>query len=140
MHGRDPFELNAQLAADTFEVGRLALCRVLLMNDARFPWLILVPQRNGLVDLIDLKAGDYQTVMSEIRQACTALREAFSPDKLNVSALGNVVPQLHVHVIARFRTDAAWPRPVWGGPPAPPYEPPAAVKRINDLRAALRLA
>jgi len=137
---REPFELHPQLAADSFEIGRLALSRVLLMNDSRFPWLILVPQRAGLVDLIDLKNSDYATCMGEIRRACEALREAFAPDKLNVAALGNVVPQLHVHAIARFRSDAAWPRPVWGGPPAPPYEPPAAVKRINDLRAALRLA
>jgi len=139
MRSREPFELNAQLSADSFEVGRLSLCRVLLMNDSRFPWLILVPQRAGLVDLIDLKNSDYATCMNEVRQASEALREAFNPDKLNVAALGNVVPQLHVHVIARFRTDAAWPRPVWGGPPAPPYAPEAAVKRINDLRAALRL-
>ena len=133
------FALHQQLAADTFEVGRLPLSRVLLMNDSRFPWLILVPERADLVDLVDLKPVDHAQLTDEIRRASLALRTTFSPDKLNVAALGNVVPQLHVHVIARFRNDAAWPRPVWGGPPAPPYEAAAAVKRINDLRAALRI-
>jgi diadenosine tetraphosphate (Ap4A) HIT family hydrolase len=139
MSAKPGFALHPQLAADTFEIGKLALSRVLLMNDARFPWLILVPERPDLVDLIDLRATDHARLTDEIRLASTALRTVFRPDKLNVAALGNMVPQLHVHVIARFRTDAAWPRPVWGGPPAPPYEAAAAVKRINDLRGALRL-
>ena len=133
------FVLHPQLATDTFEVGRLPLSRVLLMNDARYPWLILVPERPELVELVDLVPADHAQLTDEIRRASLALRAAFRPDKLNVAALGNVVPQLHVHVIARFRTDAAWPRPVWGGPPAPPYEAAAAVRRIQDLRAALRL-
>lgn len=139
MAARAPFDLHPQLAADTFEVGRLELCRVLLMNDVRFPWLILVPQRAGLVELIDLRIGEHHRLADEIRAASLALREVFQPDKLNVAALGNQVPQLHVHVIARFRADPAWPRPVWGVGPAPPYDPAQAVKRINDLRAALRL-
>lgn len=139
MKAKPAFVLHPQLAADTFEIGRLALSRVLLMNDSRFPWLILVPERADLVDLIDLRVTDHARLTDEIRLVSTALREAFRPDKLNVAALGNMVPQLHVHVIARFRNDAAWPRPVWGGAPAPPYEAAAAVKRINDLRAALRL-
>lgn len=136
---RAGFALHPQLAADTFEIGRLELSRVLLMNDARFPWLILVPERSDLTELVDLRPGELHRLSDEIRRASLGLRELFRPDKLNVAALGNMVPQLHVHVIARFRTDAAWPRPVWGGPPAPPYPAAAAVKRINDLRAALRL-
>lgn len=136
---KQAFELHPQLLADTFEVGRMTLSRVLLMNDARYPWLMLVPQRHGLVELTDLRAADYHTLMDEVRRACQGLQELLQPDKINVAALGNIVAQLHVHVIARRRDDAAWPRPVWGGPPAPPYSAEAAVKRINDLRAALRL-
>ena len=139
MRTKPPFALHPQLAADTFEIGRLELSRVLLMNDSRYPWLILVPEKPDLVELVDLGNTDLSRLTSEIRRASLALRECFSPDKLNVAALGNMVPQLHVHVIARFRNDSAWPRPVWGGPPAPPYVAAAAVKRINDLRGALRL-
>lgn len=134
-----PFVLAPQLDADTFEVGDLALSRVLLMNDARFPWVILVPRRSGASELVDLAPADHRALTDEIRQTSTALRELFRPDKLNVAALGNMVPQLHVHVIARFRHDAAWPAPVWGTRPAPPYTAEAAVKRVNDLRAALRM-
>ncbi len=134
------FALHPQLAADTFEIGRFELSRVLLMNDARYPWLILVPERAELVELVDLRPAELHRLSDEIRSASLALRELFAPDKLNVAALGNMVPQLHVHVIARFKHDATWPRPVWGGPPAPPYPAGAAVKRINDLRGALRFA
>jgi len=134
------FALHPQLAADTFEIGRFELSRVLLMNDARYPWLILVPERAELVELVDLRPAELHRLSDEIRSASLALRELFAPDKLNVAALGNMVPQLHVHVIARFKHDATWPRPVWGGPPAPPYPAAAAVKRINDLRGALRFA
>jgi diadenosine tetraphosphate (Ap4A) HIT family hydrolase len=139
VRSKAPFVLHPQLAADTFEIGRLELSRVLLMNDSRFPWLILVPEKPDLVELVDLGNTDLSRLAGEIRRASLALRECFAPDKLNVAALGNMVPQLHVHVIARFRNDSAWPRPVWGGPPAPPYPAAAAVKRINDLRGALRL-
>lgn len=139
MRTKAPFALHPQLAADTFDIGRLELSRVLLMNDSRYPWLILVPEKPDLVELVDLGNTDLSRLVSEIRRASLALRELFAPDKLNVAALGNMVPQLHVHVIARFRNDSAWPRPVWGGPPAPPYAAAAAVKRINELRAALRL-
>ena len=139
MRTKPPFALHPQLAADTFEIGRLELSRVLLMNDSRYPWLILVPEKPDLVELVDLGNTDLSRLTGEIRRTSLALRECFSPDKLNVAALGNMVPQLHVHVIARFRNDSAWPRPVWGGPPAPPYPAAAAVKRINDLRGALRL-
>ena len=136
---REPFVLHPRLAGDTFEIGRLELCRVLLMNDSRYPWLILVPERGELVELVDLTATEHHRLTDEIRAVSIGLRELFKPDKLNVAALGNMVPQLHVHVIARFKTDDAWPRPVWGGLPAPPYEAAQAVKRVNDLRAALRL-
>ncbi len=95
------FALHAQLAADTVAVGDLALCSVLLMDDARFPWLILVPRRPDLTELTDLRPEDAATLMEEIRLSCGVLAGLAKPDKLNVAALGNAVPQLHVHVIAR---------------------------------------
>lgn len=133
------FELHSRLAADTGEVARLPLCRVLLMNDARYPWLILVPRRAGLVEFLQLDREDCAALDAELRLCALALMELHRPHKLNVAALGNVVRQFHVHVVARFEGDAAWPRPVWGGPPAPPYAAAEAVARVKDLRAALRL-
>jgi diadenosine tetraphosphate (Ap4A) HIT family hydrolase len=119
------FDLDPRLAADTVELARWKLCRVLLMNDANYPWLILVPQRPGLRDLDEVGGADRATLADEIDRACAALRAMFTPHKLNVAALGNAVPQLHVHVIARQTTDPAWPKPVWGVVPATPYTPEA---------------
>jgi diadenosine tetraphosphate (Ap4A) HIT family hydrolase len=109
-----PFELHPGLAADTVEVTRLPLCRVLLMNDRRYPWLILVPEREGKREICDLSIEDRAVLIEEIAQAQEVLIRLFQPDKLNVGALGNVVFQLHVHVIARFRSDFAGASPVWG--------------------------
>lgn len=117
------FALDSTLAADTVAVGELGLCRALLMNDRRFPWLILVPRRGGKRDLDDLSTGDQTRLMADVARAARALKALFSPHKLNVAALGNVVAQLHVHVIARQTTDAAWSRPVWGVGAAEPYGP-----------------
>jgi diadenosine tetraphosphate (Ap4A) HIT family hydrolase len=133
------FQVDPRLAADTLEIGDLQLSRVLLMNDARFPWLILVPRRAGLVEYLQLDREDCIALDAELRRCSLALMELHRPDKLNVAALGNMVRQFHVHVIARFTTDAAWPRPVWGGLPAPSYAAAEAVARVKDLRAALRL-
>jgi diadenosine tetraphosphate (Ap4A) HIT family hydrolase len=111
------FDLDPKLAADTVELDRWTLCRVLLMNDATYPWIILVPAKANLRDIDDLAAADRRVLMDEIARACGALRAMVAPHKLNVAALGNQVAQLHVHVVARFTTDAAWPRPVWGVAP-----------------------
>ena len=131
------FILDSALQADTFVIGDLALSRVLLMNDARFPWLILVPRVAGMRDLIDLPGASQHMLLDEIDRAARALRELHAPFKLNVAALGNVVAQLHVHVIARRNDDAAWPKPVWGVGAAQPY--PAAMRdaELARLRAAL---
>jgi len=109
-----PFTLHPTLARDTVEVTRLPLCRVLLMNDRRFPWLVLVPDREDVREIVDLPPADRAVLIEEIAQASGVLRRLYGPDKLNVGALGNIVPQLHVHVIARFTADPAWPGPVWG--------------------------
>ena len=108
------WQLDPTLLADTVAVGDLPLCRVLLNDDGNYPWLILVPRREGIVELIDLDETARVTLMAEIAQVSSALKDHTRCHKLNVAALGNVVAQLHVHIIARRTSDAAWPRPVWG--------------------------
>ena len=130
------FDLHPQLAADTLEVDRWACCRVLLINDATYPWLILVPQRPGLRDFHELSAGDLALATDEIVRASQALEQLFQPVKINVAALGNMVPQLHIHVIARFEDDPAWPKPVWGVAPAVPYGAAELAGRLEALRGA----
>lgn len=115
------FQVDEHLAADTIELDRWPLCRVLLMNDANYPWLILVPARPGIREIDELGEADRRTLLDEISRAYGVLRRMLNPHKLNVAALGNQVPQLHVHVIGRFTSDPAWPRPVWGVLPAKPY-------------------
>jgi diadenosine tetraphosphate (Ap4A) HIT family hydrolase len=116
------FELNPQLEADTFLVRDWPFCRVLLMNDTSFAWLILVPREVGLRDFHDVAPKDETNFLGEINQAARRLKVMTGADKMNVAALGNMVPQLHIHIIARFESDAAWPGPVWGAFPAIPYE------------------
>lgn len=132
------FELHERLAADTFLVTDLALCRVLLMNDRRFPWLILVPRRAGLRDFDDVAGAEKADFHAEIDLASAVLREAVNAEKMNVAALGNMVPQLHVHVIARYAGDSAWPGPVWGVGQAEAYEPDEAKGLAARLSAAFR--
>jgi len=129
-----PFSLHPQLAQDTTPVGDLPLTRVLLANDAGYPWLILVPRRAGAVEIIDLADDDQLTLTREIAQAARALKAVTACDKLNVAAIGNVVPQLHVHVVARRRDDDAWPKPMWGAAPAKPYEAAARDALMTRLR------
>lgn len=131
------FELHPQLANDTQPVAHLRLCDVLLMDNANHPWLILVPRVGNAVELIDLDDAQQAELTREIALASRALQSTFKPHKLNVAALGNLVSQLHVHVIARFEDDIAWPRPVWGSADARPYSPEALIARIQQLRDAL---
>lgn len=128
------FKLHPQLAQDTHWVLDLPLCQVLLMNDSRYPWLILVPRCSGVREIYALDADERQQLWTESDLASRALQALFQPDKLNIAALGNVVEQLHVHHIARFRTDAAWPAPVWGKFPPEPYGAAAAQQRCEQLR------
>ena len=129
------FALDPRLAADTHLVADYELCRVLLMDDARFPWVILVPRRAGLTELIELSRDEQHALLDEVNRVAHGLHLLLKPDKLNVAALGNVVPQLHVHVIARFRADAAWPRPVWGVGEREPYTADALARRLAALRS-----
>jgi diadenosine tetraphosphate (Ap4A) HIT family hydrolase len=133
------FVLDPRLAGDAHRVGELELSRLLLMNDARFPWLILVPRRPALRDLIDLSRHDQLVLLDEINRCAHVLHALDKPDKLNIAALGNVVAQLHVHVIARHVHDAAWPRPVWNVGTAKPYSVEALRHRLGGLRTALHI-
>lgn len=126
--------LHPQLDKDTAPVGDLPLCRVLLIKDAHYPWLVLVPRRPETVEIIDLDEVAQSQLMTEITRVSRALREITRCDKLNVAALGNAVPQLHVHIIARRRTDAAWPHPVWGVMPPLSYDPRDMQELIDALR------
>lgn len=116
------FTLHPRLEADTIVIGELGLSLVLLMNDARFPWLILVPRRADLREMSDLTVDDQATLMGEINAASRVLQRLIHPHKLNVAAIGNVVAQLHIHIVARFEDDAAWPAPVWGHGLREPYD------------------
>ena len=133
----DNFELHPRLAKDTAFITDWTLCRLLLMNESDFPWLVLVPRRDALSDYHDLSQPDLALASNEIVRASRLLQNLFCPDKINVASLGNQVPQLHIHVIARFTTDAAWPKPVWGVTPHRPYAPPALEKRLQTIRDQL---
>jgi diadenosine tetraphosphate (Ap4A) HIT family hydrolase len=134
-----PFELDPRLAADCHRVGDMELSRVLLFDDARFPWLVLVPRQAGLRDLIDLAGSDQHRLLDEINRCAHVLHALDKPHKLNIAALGNVVAQLHVHVIARYSHDAAWPRPVWNVGERERFAAPALQQRLAALRRALHL-
>ncbi len=128
------FFLDSKLKADTFFVTDLKISRVLLMNNANYPWLILVPRKPDLVELTDLTFDEQIAVLREINLVSQILQRKFQPHKLNIGALGNVVRQLHIHVIARFENDAAFPKPVWGEA-SKPYEQ----KDVQDLAQEIKL-
>ncbi|MBE7247198.1 MAG: HIT domain-containing protein [Actinomycetospora chiangmaiensis] len=134
------FTLDPRLAADTVEVGDLTLCRVLLMDDARFPWLILVPRRPEISEITALSEADADSLWREVRIAARVMQALSNPDKINVGALGNVVAQLHVHVIGRFRSDPAWPGPVWGFETRKPYPPHARAQLLERAGALFTAA
>ena len=134
----NPFELDPRLAADTVLVGETPLSRVLLMNDARYPWLILVPRRSNVTEPFGLSEADQAQLWQESMRLGEAVKAHFAADKLNIAALGNQVAQLHVHHIARFHTDDAWPGPVWGVGSSVPYSGTALDTLMGDLRSLLR--
>jgi diadenosine tetraphosphate (Ap4A) HIT family hydrolase len=131
------WSLHPQLAKDTIHIGDLPLSRVLLINDANYPWLLLVPRRIGVSEMIDLDEVEQAQLWTEIARTGRALKTVTECDKLNIAALGNVVPQLHVHVIARRAGDAAWPKPVWGAVPPVNHDKYEADRFIAELRRRL---
>jgi diadenosine tetraphosphate (Ap4A) HIT family hydrolase len=132
-----PFQLDPRLEADSLPVAEFALCSLRLMNDQRFPWLLLVPRRVGLREVFELPAFEQAELLIELNHAARALSAVASPHKLNLGALGNLVEQLHVHLVARQVDDAAWPGPVWGSGARQPYPTDAAEQRVAELVVAL---
>ena len=130
--------LHPQLRKETIEIVVLRLSRVLLLNDSRFPWLILVPDRPSVTELHTLNAADQMILMSELTVCSRVLESLHKPEKINIGALGNLVPQLHIHVVARFQTDAAWPGPVWGFGERQPYSTSVLEDTVTSLRKLLR--
>ena len=131
------FTLDEKLENDTFAVADIGLCRMRLMNDKRFPWLILVPMRSDVREMHELSPLDQTMLTFEITQTSKLLQEVTGADKMNVAALGNQVPQLHVHVIARFENDAAWPSPIWGSGEALTYGADEAQTLIDQFTSQL---
>ncbi|TWC38653.1 diadenosine tetraphosphate (Ap4A) HIT family hydrolase [Pseudomonas sp. SJZ079] len=129
------FVLDSRLQQDTVPIGDFPLCRLLLMNDAHYPWFILVPRREDVSELFQLDAGDQQALWQETTQLAEMLKDTFAADKMNVATLGNMVNQLHMHVVVRRREDVAWPAPVWGKHPAQPY----SEEQVAAIRSKLRL-
>jgi diadenosine tetraphosphate (Ap4A) HIT family hydrolase len=126
----ESFQLHPQLAADAIRIGDLPLSLLLLLNDARYPWFILVPRRVGITEIFELEPEDQRQLWQESARLSRFIKQAFHADKLNIAALGNLVPQLHVHHIARYRSDPAWPGPVWGHSAAQPYEKHTISERV----------
>ncbi len=133
------WSLHPQLEKDTIDIGDLPLSRVLVIRDANYPWLLLVPRRSEAVEIIDLDEVEQAQLMTEMSRAARALKDVTKCDKLNIAALGNMVPQLHVHVIARRKQDAAWPRPVWGVVPPLPHDAEEVQNFISALRRKIWL-
>jgi diadenosine tetraphosphate (Ap4A) HIT family hydrolase len=126
-------KLHPQLEKDCVILGEFSLCALLLLNDANYPWFILLPQRENMTEIYKLDPLDQQRLLNESAFFSQCLEDLFQPDKLNIAALGNVVPQLHIHHIARFKTDASWPAPVWGAVKPIPYKP----EQIKHLSSRL---
>jgi len=131
--------LHPQLDNDTAPLGDLALCRVLSINAADYPWLILVPRRAGVIEIVDL-GGDAARLMEEIALASRVLKRVTRCDKLNIVAIGNVVPQLHVHIVARRHDNPLWPKPVWGAAPPPAGDAAAFARLLAAIRDGLGIA
>lgn len=134
------FALHERLAGDTVLITDWPLCRVALMDDATYPWLVLIPRRHGVTEIHELDQNDRATLIEEVATASRLLHQHCRADKINVAALGNVVPQLHVHLIARFVTDPAWPKPIWGVVPTRRFGEAERDARLAELRALLERA
>lgn len=130
------FTLHSQIEADSSLITDLPLCQVRLINNATYPWVLLIPRQDNIKETIDLSDEDQHQLMKEIAQVSKVVQSLYSPDKLNVAALGNMVPQLHVHVIARFKDDPAWPSPIWGKG-GQPYDEHGQQTVISKIKQAL---
>ncbi len=131
------FQLHPRLKQDTLFVMDLALSQLLLMNDERFPWLILVPRRTAVSEITELAPAEQNQLLSEIVALSKMLKQTYDADKINIAALGNIVPQLHVHVIARYKTDSAWPSAVFGFQKSIAYSPEKAMVAIEKVKSVV---
>jgi diadenosine tetraphosphate (Ap4A) HIT family hydrolase len=131
------FRLHSRLQKDTHYIGDLTLCRLLLIDDATYPWFLLVPRRAEITEIYQLSDPDQQQLLRESSQLSAVLARTFKADKMNVAALGNVVPQLHIHHIVRYQNDPAWPDPVWGHQAPRPYSGTEASNLIESIRQQL---
>lgn len=129
------FELHPRLREDCLSLGHFPLCRLLLMNESRYPWFVLVPERPGIQEIYQLTEDDRLSLWRESSSLSRALAAAFAADKLNIAAIGNLVPQLHVHHVVRYRDDPAWPAPVWGKFSPSPYDDAGLATVLSRLRS-----
>ena len=133
------FELHPVLENDSILIGRFGLCQIRLINDSNYPWVLLVPEREGLTEIHQLSIEDRSLLAEESAFLSAILADLFEADKMNIAAIGNMVPQLHVHHIVRYKTDPAWPAPVWGKLPMKPYSDEALEETADKIAAALQL-
>lgn len=131
------FQLHPQLEKDSFLIRETSLCEIRLINNALFPWVILVPKHNEIKEFLDLSPQDQQTLWQDITHISKKMQQHYNPDKLNVAMLGNMVPQLHIHIIARFKEDTAWPNPIWGND-SKPYTKKEKNNIISKLSTVLQ--
>jgi len=129
-----PINIHPQLQADGIIIGKFPLCHLLLMNDSNYPWFVLVPEREDIAEIHQLTEADQHQLISESSTLSRCIEQLFDADKINIAALGNIVPQLHIHHIVRYRTDAAWPAPVWGKLAAKPYTEGQLAQIIDKLK------
>lgn len=134
------FVLDERLQADTVSIGALPLCEIRMMNDQQFPWLVLVPAINGVTEVYNLSEAQQRQLWQECTQIGQRLMAGFAGGKLNIATLGNVVAQLHVHVIVRFESDVAWPAPVWGKQPVVKFSNDELQQRVAKIKAMLQLS
>ncbi|PCK08785.1 MAG: HIT family protein [Alteromonadaceae bacterium] len=131
------FQLHEQLKQDTVVVGQFHLCLVLLHKDANYPWVVLVPKRDSVKEIHQLAEDDQVQLIRESSHLSEVMTSLFAPKKMNIAALGNIVPQLHVHHVARYEDDAAWPKSIWGATPAKAYEGDVLKERLTRLNSSL---
>ena len=134
-----PFQLHERLQQDCISIGRFSLCQLLMMNDKQFPWFILVPERADIKEIYQLNAADRQLLSEESCFVAKNMADLFKADKMNMAAIGNMVPQLHIHHIVRYQTDKAWPAPVWGKFAALPYTEQQIIEFTDKVRAQLKM-
>ena len=133
------FQLHPRLKQDSISIGRFDLCQLLMMNDSQYPWFILVPEKAGIKEIYQLAKSDQQKLLKESSYLAENLAALYQADKMNIAAIGNLVPQLHIHHIVRYRSDKAWPDPVWGKFSAIPYTPQQIAENITRIKEQLRL-